>query len=101
VSCLRPSSSTRYPQQGPLLSSLPFANSPLLLLCIHSAWSFWVPLVGSFASLGCLMWKIHSHPLNLVILGVFTIFEATSVGMVISFYQTEFVLFLIPYAFSV
>jgi hypothetical protein len=47
------------------------------------------------------MWKIHSHPLNLVILGVFTIFEATSVGMVISFYQTEFVLFLIPYAFSV
>lgn len=50
-----------------------------------NTWFFWLPLVGTFASLGVLFWKIDSHPINLVILGVFTLFEAMSIGTVVSF----------------
>lgn len=39
-------------------------------------------------SLGVLFWKIHSHPLNLFILAVFTLFESMAVGTVVGFYET-------------
>lgn len=47
------------------------------------AWTMWLPLVGSLVSIGLVYWKAHEHPLNLVFLGVFTLFEAVSLGMVV------------------
>jgi len=50
-------------------------------------WSFYVAMVGSFVSLGLLWWKRHSHPMNLVLLSAFTLFEAFTVGIVVGFYD--------------
>ncbi|WFD36404.1 hypothetical protein MCUN1_003283 [Malassezia cuniculi] len=47
-------------------------------------WAMWVPFVGSLGSLGFIYWKAHEHPLNVILLGVFTLFEAVSVGMLVS-----------------
>ncbi|KAL7415487.1 inhibitor of apoptosis-promoting Bax1-domain-containing protein [Mrakia frigida] len=58
----------------------------------NNAWFFWLPLVGSMGSLGVLFWKINQHPLNLFILGIFTLFEATAVGTVVGFYETTVVI---------
>jgi protein lifeguard len=42
-------------------------------------------MIGSFASLFTLFWKAQSYPWNLVILGVFTLFEATLVGSIVAY----------------
>ncbi|TDL26082.1 UPF0005-domain-containing protein [Rickenella mellea] len=55
-------------------------------------WSFYVPLFGTLVVLGLLYWKRHSHPLNLVLLSVFTVFEAFTLGVVMSFYDNVVIL---------
>ena len=42
-------------------------------------WAFIVPMIGSLVSMGFLYWKRHSHPTNLVLLGLFTLLESVSV----------------------
>lgn len=49
-------------------------------------------MIGSFVSLGFLWWKRHSHPINLVLLSLFTFFEAFTVGLVVGFYDQTVVL---------
>lgn len=58
----------------------------------ENTWFMWIPLVTSFGSLGALFWKIDQHPVNLVILGVFTLAEAAAIGTVVSFYETAIVI---------
>jgi FtsH-binding integral membrane protein len=37
-------------------------------------------------------WKRHSHPLNLILLGTFTVFEAITIGSVVSYFNQVVVL---------
>lgn len=57
-----------------------------------NAWIMLVALVGSFVSLGLVYWKRHTHPTNLVMLGLFTAFESLSLGALISFMDQSVVL---------
>jgi FtsH-binding integral membrane protein len=60
----------------------------------HShGWIIWIPMLGSFASLFGVYWKRHQHPANLILLGLFTIFEAMMVGTVVSYYESRIVSF--------
>jgi len=55
-------------------------------------WAFYGAMIGSLVSLGFLWWKRHSHPLNMVLLSVFTLFEAFTLGIVVGFYDQVIVL---------
>ena len=55
------------------------------------AWIIWIPMIGSFVSLGMVYWKRHHHPANLILLGLFTLFEATMIGTVTSYYESRIV----------
>jgi len=55
-------------------------------------WSFFVPMVGAFVNLFLLYWKRHSHPWNFVLLSTFTLMEAFSLGMLVTFYDNNIVL---------
>lgn len=54
-------------------------------------WMIWIPMLGSFASLFGVYWKRHQHPANLILLGLFTIFEAMLVGTITSYYESRIV----------
>ncbi len=56
-------------------------------------WIIYIPMVCSFASLFGVYWKRHEHPANLVLLGLFTIFEAMLIGTVTSYYESRIVSF--------
>ncbi|WWD19865.1 hypothetical protein CI109_104332 [Kwoniella shandongensis] len=55
-------------------------------------WFMWIPLVGSFVSLFFVYWKRHHHPANLILLGLFTIFESMMIGTITSYYDSAIVL---------
>lgn len=57
----------------------------------HS-WCFWVPLVCALASMGALFVWRQKHPLNLFLLGAFTLAESVSVGSIVTFYDASTVL---------
>jgi len=59
---------------------------------LENSWAMWLSMGGSFVSLFGLYWKAHSHPTNLIILAVFTLFESFLVGSVVSFYDQTIVL---------
>lgn len=58
----------------------------------ENQWSFIIPLVGSLVSMFVLFWKRHSHPLNLILLGLFTFMESLSVGVIVSYVDQKVVL---------
>lgn len=88
------------------------ARSPFLgrwsVLTAYSTWTIWTSLIGAFVALFACHWKRHSHrallpswfrrsayarpALNLGLLGVFTAFEAYTVGAAVSFYSEIIVL---------
>ncbi|ORY55725.1 inhibitor of apoptosis-promoting Bax1-domain-containing protein [Leucosporidium creatinivorum] len=51
-----------------------------------------IPMIGALFAMGGCFWKRHSHPLNLVFLGIFTLFEAATIGSVISYFNSTIVL---------
>lgn len=57
----------------------------------ENPWIVWVPMIGSFVSLLGTYWKRHDFPLNMVMLGLFTLFEAVMVGAVTSYYESKIV----------
>ncbi|KAG8956293.1 hypothetical protein FRC04_004373 [Tulasnella sp. 424] len=58
----------------------------------NNIWAFYTAMVGSFVTLGLVWWKRHSHPINLVLLSAFTLFEAFTIGLVVGFYDQTVVL---------
>lgn len=54
-------------------------------------WIIYIPMACSFASLFGVYWKRHEHPANLILLGLFTVFEAMLVGTVTSYYESRIV----------
>ena len=75
-----------------LVLSLPAATEFMQ----QHAWIIWIPMLGSFAALGGVYWKRHQHPANLILLGLFTMFEAMMVGTVVSYYESRIVGHLRP-----
>lgn len=55
-------------------------------------WVMLVALFGSMGSLGLVYWKRYNHPTNLYMLGLFTTFEAVSLGALVSFLDQVVVL---------
>lgn len=58
----------------------------------QNQWAFILPLFGSLITLGFLYWKRHSHPTNLILLGLFTLLESISLGSVITYIDQKIVL---------
>lgn len=58
----------------------------------NSSWAFWVPLFGTLLVLGLLHWKRHSFPANYILLSLFTLFEAFTLGFVVAFYDSVVVI---------
>ena len=52
----------------------------------------YVSLFGSLVFLGLTYWKRKSYPTNLLFLTVFTLLEAYSISVIVSFYKTQIVL---------
>lgn len=60
--------------------------------CLDNIWVFIVSLVGSFAFLIATHFKARSYPINLVLLGGFTLCEAFGVGIACSFQDSAVLL---------
>ena len=58
----------------------------------RSVWALYVSLFGTLIVLGLLYWKRHSHPTNFVLLALFTVMEAFSLGVVTAFSDSVIVL---------
>lgn len=69
------------------------SRSPSAIAWVQqNIWSLYVPLFGTFVVLFLLWWKRHSHPLNFILLSVFTLMEAFTLGVVVAFADTRIVL---------
>ncbi|KAH9485539.1 Bax inhibitor 1 [Psilocybe cubensis] len=69
------------------------SQSPEAIFWVQThTWIFYITLIGTLVNLGLLYWKRHTHPWNLVLLSTFTLLEASTLGVAISFYQTTLVL---------
>ncbi|KAM7187401.1 Inhibitor of apoptosis-promoting Bax1 domain containing protein [Naviculisporaceae sp. PSN 640] len=53
---------------------------------------FWLSLIGSMVFVGLTYWKRHSYPTNLLFLSGFTLLEAYTISVVVTFYETNIVL---------
>ncbi|ORY31593.1 inhibitor of apoptosis-promoting Bax1-domain-containing protein [Naematelia encephala] len=74
------------------LVALGLSTGPAVEFTGQHPWIMWIPILGSFTSLAGVYWKRHQHPANLILLGLFTIFEAMMVGLVTSYYDSRIVL---------
>lgn len=52
----------------------------------------WISLIGAMVFLGLTYWKRKSYPTNLLFLSLFTLTEAYSISVIVSFYKTQIVL---------
>ncbi|KAK3290310.1 inhibitor of apoptosis-promoting Bax1-domain-containing protein [Chaetomium fimeti] len=52
----------------------------------------WVSLFGSMACMMLTYWKRHSYPMNLLFLSAFTLLEAYTISVIVSFYSASIVL---------
>ncbi|KAM0669015.1 hypothetical protein ACQRIT_003730 [Beauveria bassiana] len=52
----------------------------------------WISLIGSMIFLGLTYWKRKSYPTNLLFLTLFTLAEAYTISVIVSFYRTGIVL---------
>ncbi|KIY53461.1 hypothetical protein FISHEDRAFT_63361 [Fistulina hepatica ATCC 64428] len=67
------------------------SSSALFWVTTHT-WSFYVPLFGTLFILGFLYWKRHSYPINFVLLSVFTLMEAFTLGVTVAFFDKTIVM---------
>lgn len=52
----------------------------------------WISLFGAMLFMALTYWKRHSYPTNLLFLSVFTLLEAYTISVIVSFYKTSIVL---------
>lgn len=52
----------------------------------------WISMIGAIVFLFLTYWKRHSYPTNLLFLSGFTLLEAYTISVIVSFYQTSIVL---------
>lgn len=49
-------------------------------------------MVGTFIFIFLLWWKRHSHPWNFILLSIFTLMEAFTLGVLVAFFDNVIVL---------
>lgn len=64
-------------------------------------WMMWVSLVGAFVFLGLTFWKRKSYPTNLLFLAGFTLMEAYSISLIVSFTDSKIVLEAVLFTFGI
>lgn len=57
-----------------------------------NTWLVWVSLIGAIGFMVATYWKRKSYPMNLIFLGGFTVAEAYTISVIVSFYQAGVVL---------
>jgi len=67
-------------------------SSSAMSWIVTHVWAFYVPLFGTLINLGLLYWKRHSHPWNFVLLSTFTVMEAFTLGVTVSFFDNVIVM---------
>ena len=75
-----------------ILSSISFFNKSYRHWIQSNQWLVWVSLFGAIGFMLLTFWKRKSYPTNLLFLAGFTAFEAYSVSVIVSFYQSKIVL---------
>ncbi|KAH8119028.1 UPF0005-domain-containing protein [Phellopilus nigrolimitatus] len=69
------------------------SQSPSAIFWVQThIWAFYVPMFGTLVTLGLLYWKRHSVPANYILLSIFTLFEAFTLGVVMAFYDNDVIL---------
>ncbi|KDR75125.1 hypothetical protein GALMADRAFT_98318 [Galerina marginata CBS 339.88] len=69
------------------------SQSPSTIFWVQThVWAFYVPMFATLINLGLLFWKRHTHPWNFVLLSTFTLMEAFTLGVAVSFYRNVIVL---------
>ncbi|KAF8871871.1 inhibitor of apoptosis-promoting Bax1-domain-containing protein [Gymnopilus junonius] len=69
------------------------SQSPDTIFWVQThVWAFYVPMFATLINLGLLFWKRHTHPWNLVLLSTFTLMEAFTLGVAVSFSRNTLVL---------
>merc|ERR1712093_755496 len=75
-----------------VLSSVSFFSDSYKDWIQSNQWMMWLSLFGAIGFMILTYWKRKSYPTNLLFLGGFTAFEAYSVSVIVSFYQSRIVL---------
>ncbi|RPA82000.1 UPF0005-domain-containing protein [Ascobolus immersus RN42] len=75
-----------------ILSSFSFFSTDFRNWIQTNQWMMWTSVIGSFAFLFLTMWKSKSYPINLLFLSGFTLLEAYTVALVVSFYEVRIVI---------
>jgi FtsH-binding integral membrane protein len=74
-----------------IFSIIVLTSTTVQLWIIDNTWTLFLSIIGSFISLIALYWKSQSYPTNMILLGVFTLFESYLIGAVISVYDVVIV----------
>jgi len=75
-----------------IFSSVSFFSANFRNWIQSNQWMMWTAMIGSFAFLFLTMWKSKSYPTNLLFLTGFTLFEAYTIALVVSFYEVRIVI---------
>ncbi|KAG4434811.1 hypothetical protein IFR05_009714 [Cadophora sp. M221] len=75
-----------------VLSSVSFFSDSYRTWIQSNQWMMWLSLFGAIGFMILTYWKRKSYPTNLLFLSGFTAFEAYSVSVIVSFYQSRIVL---------
>lgn len=75
-----------------IVSAISFWSPDFKFWIRNNAWMMWVSFAGAIGFLFATYWKRKSYPTNLLFLGAFTLFEAYTVAVATSFYDTKIVL---------
>ncbi|KAF8197880.1 UPF0005-domain-containing protein [Pholiota molesta] len=75
-----------------IVGGIIYSSPSVIGWVLTHSWSFYLPLLGTLINLLVLYWKRHTHPWNLVLLSSFTLLEAFTLGIAISFYPDVLVL---------
>lgn len=74
------------------LSSVSFLSTTYKDWIQNNQWMMWLSLFGAIGFMLLTYWKRKSYPTNLLFLAGFTGFEAYSISVIVSFYQSRVVL---------
>ncbi|XP_041349886.1 protein lifeguard 4-like [Gigantopelta aegis] len=75
-----------------IVAALFIVSEPIKHYVQNSGWMMMTALFGTFGVLLALMWKRNETPTNYILLAVFTLMEAYSVGVVVTFYNVSAVI---------
>jgi len=74
-----------------IFSSFSFFNANFRNWIQSNQWMMWISFIGALAFMFLTFWKSKSYPTNLLFLTGFTICEAYSVALIVSFYEARIV----------